>query len=48
MRANKRLQPTAFGAGVRGAFCHQSLWLLERVVPESAAAEAHRWAAFYP
>ena len=36
---NKRLQPTAFGAGMRGAFCQQSFWLLERVLPESAAAE---------
>jgi len=33
------LQPTAFGAGMRGAFCHQSLCLLGRVLPESAAAE---------
>ena len=34
---NKRFQPTAFGAGICGASCHQSLWLLERVLPESAA-----------
>jgi len=38
-RANQRLQPTAFGAGIRGAFCQQSLRLLERVLLESAAAE---------
>jgi len=38
---NKRLQPTAFGAGMRGTSCQQSLWLLERVLPESAAAEPH-------
>ena len=36
---NQRLQPTAFGAGMRGAFCQQSLWLLKRVLPKSAAAE---------
>ena len=40
--ANKRLQPTAFGAGMRSAFCQQLLWLLERVLPESAAAEPQR------
>jgi len=33
------LQPTAFGAGMRGASCEQTFWLLERVLPESAAAE---------
>jgi hypothetical protein len=36
----EHVQPTAFGAGMRGAFCQQSLWLLERVLPETAAAEA--------
>jgi len=36
---NKWLQPTAFGAGMRGASCQQSFWLLKRVLPESAAAE---------
>ena len=36
---NKRLQPTAFGVGMRGAFCQLSFWLLERILPESAAAE---------
>jgi hypothetical protein len=35
----KRLQPTAFGAGMRGESCYQSFWLLEQVLPESAAAE---------
>jgi len=30
---------TAFGAGMRGESCHPSLWLLERVLPESALAE---------
>ena len=44
-RPNKRLQPTAFGAGMRGASCQQSLWLSERVLPESAAGEAERYAA---
>jgi hypothetical protein len=39
MTANKRLQPTAFGAGVRGVSCYQSFWLLERVLPQSTAAE---------
>jgi len=34
---NLRLQPTAFGAGMRGALCHQSFWLARRVLPESAA-----------
>ncbi len=38
-RANQRLQPTAFGAGMRGVSCPQSLWLLKRVLSESAAAE---------
>jgi cell wall assembly regulator SMI1 len=33
------LQLTAFGAGMRGESCHQSLWLLGQVLPESAAAE---------
>lgn len=37
---NKRLQPTAFGAGMRGASCQQRLWFLEGVLLESAAAEA--------
>lgn len=37
---NKRFQPTAFGAGMRGAFCQQSRWLLKRVLPETAAAKA--------
>lgn len=37
--SNQRLQPTAFGVGMRGASCQQSLQLLERVLPESAAAE---------
>jgi len=35
---NDWLQPTAFGAGMRGESCQLSLWLLERVLPESAAA----------
>jgi hypothetical protein len=38
-RANQRLQPTAFGTGMRGVSCQQSLWLLKRVLTESAAAE---------
>jgi len=38
-RHNKRLPPTAFGAGMRGAVGPQSFWLWERVLPESAAAE---------
>jgi len=36
---NKQLQPTAFGAGMRGALCQLSFWLLERVLPESAAVQ---------
>jgi hypothetical protein len=36
---NKRLQPTAYGVGMRGAFCRLSFWSLERLLPESAAAE---------
>jgi hypothetical protein len=42
---NQQLRPTAFGASTRGTSCQQSLWLLERVLPESAAAEAECWAA---
>ncbi len=38
----QRLQPTAFGVGMRGESCQPSLWLLERVLPESAAAEPQR------
>ena len=38
-RANQRLQPTAFGAGMRGVSCPQSLWLLKRVLSESVAAK---------
>jgi len=32
---------------MRGAFCQLSLWLLQRVLPESAAADAERWAAHH-
>jgi len=34
---NQRLQPIAFGAGMRGAFCQPSRQLLEQVLPETAA-----------
>ena len=34
---NTGLQPTAFGAGMPAESFQLSLWLLERVLPESAA-----------
>ena len=39
LSAQQAVQPTAFGAGMRGALCQLSFWLLERVLPESAAVQ---------